>query len=53
MPKRNRFILFLLMPFILLIWLIGWILYAVGYNKETAKPKKKDRSARHDPDSKQ
>ena len=39
MRKRNRVIMFLLMPIVVFIWFIGWSLYWIG-SKEHAKPRK-------------
>jgi len=39
MRKRNRVVLFLLMPIIVFMWLIGWSLYCLG-SREDAKPRK-------------
>jgi hypothetical protein len=40
MRKRNRVVLFLLMPIMVFMWLIGWSLYCIG-SREDAKPRKK------------
>ncbi len=39
MRKRNRVVLFLLMPIMVFMWLIGWSLYCIG-SREDAKPRK-------------
>ena len=39
MRKRNRVVMFLLMPIILFMWSIGWSLYWID-SKEDAKPRK-------------
>ena len=39
MRKRNRVVLFLLMPIVVFMWLIGWSLYYIG-SREDAQPRK-------------
>jgi len=46
--KRNKVIMFLVLPAIIFLWIIGWGLYWIGHQKETQKanspssPKEKD-----------
>lgn len=40
--KRNKLVVALLLPALVLIWLVGWSLYWVGHQKE-AKPKPRPR----------
>ncbi len=44
MRKRNRVILFLVMPLAVFFWVIGWSLYWISSNKKLAKPGKRDSS---------
>ena len=39
MRKRNRVVLFLLIPIVVFIWFIGWSLYWIG-SRENAEPRK-------------
>jgi hypothetical protein len=39
MRKRNRVVLFLLMPIVFFMWFIGWSLYWIG-SREDAKSRK-------------
>jgi hypothetical protein len=39
MRKRNRVVLFLMLPIVIFMWFIGWSLYCIG-SREDAKPRK-------------
>jgi hypothetical protein len=41
MPKRNRVASFLLMPFAVFLWCIGWGLYFVGSKRGATKLRSK------------
>ena len=36
--KRNKAIIALLLPAIIFLWIVGWSLYWIGYQKEPQKP---------------
>lgn len=35
--KRNKAVIFLLLPAIIFLWIIGWSLYWIGHQKEPRK----------------
>jgi hypothetical protein len=39
MRKRNRVVLFLMLPIVVFMWFIGWSLYCIG-SRADAKPRK-------------
>jgi hypothetical protein len=39
MPRRNRVIVLLVLPLVVIFWLVGWGLYRMGSRKEKAYPK--------------
>ncbi|MCJ7559376.1 hypothetical protein MUO79_01995 [Candidatus Bathyarchaeota archaeon] len=41
MRKRNRGILFLMLPLVVFFWFFGWSLYWIGSKKEVVKPRQK------------
>jgi len=41
MRKRNRGILFLMLPLVVFFWFFGWSLYWTGRKKQVIKPKER------------
>ena len=39
MPRRNRVLVLLVLPLVVIFWLVGWGLYRTGSKKVKAHPK--------------
>jgi hypothetical protein len=40
MPRLNKVFFHLVLPFLVLFWAIGWLIYWIGSQRNSGKPKK-------------